>query len=112
MGPARSSRSPTSGRAGSKCSSGRRSRRSASASPPRAGASADRRRAVAVLLRLDGLSKRFGGLWAVRAVDLRLAEGEILGLIGPNGAGKTTLFNLIAGALPPTEGTIRFRDAD
>src|SRR5204862_7276948 len=43
---------------------------------------------------------------------LSLAEGEILGLIGPNGAGKTTLFNLVAGALRPTAGTIRFRGRD
>jgi branched-chain amino acid transport system ATP-binding protein len=67
---------------------------------------------VAELLRLEGVSRSFGGLRAVAGVDLTLAEGEILGLIGPNGAGKTTLFNLVAGALPPSAGTIRFGGRD
>ena len=53
-----------------------------------------------------GLSKRFGGLWALKKVDFRLEEGEILGLIGPNGSGKTTLFNLVTGFLRPTEGRV------
>jgi branched-chain amino acid transport system ATP-binding protein len=60
----------------------------------------------AMLLSARGLTKRFGGLTAVDALDFDLAQGEILGLIGPNGAGKTTTFNLIAGALAPTAGTI------
>ena len=63
---------------------------------------------MAELLRLEGVARSFGGLRAVAGVDLALAEGEILGLIGPNGAGKTTLFNLIAGALAPEAGAIRF----
>src|SRR5439155_2814424 len=63
-------------------------------------------RAVSVILRADGLSKRFGGLKAVDAVDLELGEGEILGVIGPNGAGKTTLFSMIAGSIPPTSGRV------
>ncbi|HEY3110618.1 MAG TPA: ABC transporter ATP-binding protein [Chloroflexota bacterium] len=67
---------------------------------------------MAELLRLEGLARSFGGLRAVAGVDLALADGEILGLIGPNGAGKTTLFNLVAGALRPTAGTIRFRGVD
>jgi branched-chain amino acid transport system ATP-binding protein len=58
------------------------------------------------LMRLRGLSKRFGGLTAVEVLDLDLYPGEILALIGPNGAGKTTTFNMIAGAFPPSAGTI------
>jgi branched-chain amino acid transport system ATP-binding protein len=61
-------------------------------------------------LKLAGVGRKFGALWAVTDVTLDVAEGEIVGLIGPNGAGKSTLFNLIAGALPPTEGEIRFED--
>ena len=59
-----------------------------------------------------GLTKRFGGLVAVDAVDLAIPEGEIIGLIGPNGAGKSTLFRLIAGILPPSSGRVAFRGAD
>ncbi|MGH7002542.1 MAG: ABC transporter ATP-binding protein [Alphaproteobacteria bacterium] len=58
------------------------------------------------LLSARGLTKRFGGLVAVDGLDFDVTQGEILGLIGPNGAGKTTTFNLIAGALAPTAGTI------
>jgi len=58
------------------------------------------------LLRVEGLTRRFGGLTAVDAVDLEVANGEILGVIGPNGAGKTTLFALIAGSLAPTSGRV------
>ena len=61
-----------------------------------------------MLLELDNVSKRFGGLTAVANVSLAVAEGEVVGLIGPNGAGKTTLFNLVAGALRVSAGTIRF----
>ena len=64
------------------------------------------------LLRLEGVSRSFGGLRAVSRVDLVVQAGEILGLIGPNGAGKTTLFNLITGVFEPTEGRIFFRNAD
>ena len=52
------------------------------------------------------LSKRFGGLKAVDAVDLHLGAGEILGVIGPNGAGTTTLFSLIAGSIAPSSGRV------
>ena len=64
------------------------------------------------LLETRNLSKHFGGLAAVAGVDLRVEEGEIVGLIGPNGAGKTTCFNLLSGFLPPTAGTIRFAGED
>ncbi len=62
------------------------------------------------LLRLEGVTRRFGGLVAVDNVSLNLAQGELAGLIGPNGAGKTTLFNCITGFTPPTEGLIYFKD--
>ncbi len=61
------------------------------------------------LLEIEGITKHFGGLAAVSRVDVRIDEGEVVGLIGPNGAGKTTLFNLLSGALKPDSGTIRFR---
>jgi branched-chain amino acid transport system ATP-binding protein len=61
------------------------------------------------VLSVQGLTKRFGGFTAVNAVSFELGEGEILGLIGPNGSGKSTTFNLIAGALAPTAGSIRLR---
>jgi branched-chain amino acid transport system ATP-binding protein len=59
-----------------------------------------------------GLTMRFGGLCAVDGMSLTLGRGEMLGLIGPNGAGKTTLFNLLAGALRPTAGSIRIADRE
>ena len=65
-----------------------------------------------MLLELDNVSKRFGGLTAVSSVSFVVAENEVVGLIGPNGAGKTTLFNVIAGALRPSNGTIRFAGSD
>lgn len=61
-----------------------------------------------MLLKIDSVTKRFGGLSAVSNVSFELEKGTILGLIGPNGAGKTTLFNCINGTLPITEGTITF----
>ena len=61
------------------------------------------------LLVCEGLGKRFGGLLAVDGVDLEVNSGEILGVIGPNGAGKSTTFNMIAGALAPSSGTLRFQ---
>jgi branched-chain amino acid transport system ATP-binding protein len=57
-------------------------------------------------LRLRGVGRRFGGLHAVREVDLEIAPGERRAILGPNGAGKTTLFNVIAGDFPPTSGRI------
>lgn len=60
------------------------------------------------LLTTKNLTKRFGGLTAVKDVTFSLEKGEIVGLIGPNGAGKTTLINLISGAFAPSEGSIAF----
>jgi len=60
------------------------------------------------LLSLEGVSKAFGGVIAVRSVSLEVEAGEVLGVMGPNGSGKTTLFNLISGALPPDAGEISF----
>jgi branched-chain amino acid transport system ATP-binding protein len=62
-----------------------------------------------VFLEVSKLTKKFGGFTAVNDVSFEVAEGEILGLIGPNGSGKSTTFNLIAGALKPDGGSVRFR---
>ena len=64
------------------------------------------------MLTVEGLSKRFGGFLAVNEVSFEARHGEIVGLIGPNGSGKTTTFNLIAGMLPATAGSIRFEGAE
>jgi len=64
------------------------------------------------LLDIRGLSKNFGGIWAVSNLDFEVHPGEILGLIGPNGAGKTTVFNLITGVFPSNRGKILFKGED
>ena len=58
-------------------------------------------------LLLRGVGRRFGGLHAVREVDLEIMPGERRAVLGPNGAGKTTLFNVIAGDFPATSGAVR-----
>jgi branched-chain amino acid transport system ATP-binding protein len=65
-----------------------------------------------VLLDISGLSKRFGGLQAVKDLSFTVGEGEIVALIGPNGAGKTTAFALASGFLTPDAGTVRFAGRD
>ena len=64
------------------------------------------------ILQLRDVTKRFGGLRAVKNVSLAMNAGEILFIIGPNGAGKTTVFNLISGFLHPNEGVILFQGQD
>lgn len=64
------------------------------------------------LLRASGLSKRFGGVHAVRDVSFELARGELLALIGPNGAGKSTCFNLLNGQLAPDAGSVQLDGRD
>jgi branched-chain amino acid transport system ATP-binding protein len=64
------------------------------------------------LLTLDRVTKRFGGLTAVREVSLTVAAGDLLGIIGPNGAGKTTLFHVISGYFRPDEGRVVFDGRD
>jgi branched-chain amino acid transport system ATP-binding protein len=63
------------------------------------------------MLRLERVSRRFGGIEAVKELDLDVPAGARLGLIGPNGSGKTTVLNLISGVLAPNEGAIRFDGA-
>ncbi|PIB23553.1 ABC transporter ATP-binding protein [Amylibacter kogurei] len=64
------------------------------------------------MIKVDNLSKRFGGFYAVNGATLNIATGSITGLIGPNGAGKTTLFNVIAGVHAPTGGTVMLDGED
>ena len=64
------------------------------------------------MLKLEGVTKRFGGLTAVREVSLEVREGDLLGIIGPNGAGKTTLFHMISGYYRPDEGRILYEGRD
>jgi branched-chain amino acid transport system ATP-binding protein len=63
------------------------------------------------LLEARGVTKRFGGLTALNAVDFTLEEGHIASIIGPNGAGKTTFFNVFTGIYVPEEGVVTFRGA-
>src|SRR5581483_8194469 len=69
---------------------------------------AGREGCMSALLEIAGLTKRFGGLVAVKNVSFSLAPGEITGILGPNGAGKTTLFNLLTGFIPADAGRVVF----
>lgn len=64
------------------------------------------------VLEVSALTRAFGGLVAVNAIDLTVQRGEIVGLLGPNGSGKTTALNLMSGLLRPDSGTIRFSGTD
>jgi branched-chain amino acid transport system ATP-binding protein len=64
--------------------------------------------AAAPVLVAKGVTKQFGGLVAVNAVDFDIPQGSIVSLIGPNGAGKTTFFNVVAGLYEPTDGSVEF----
>ena len=64
------------------------------------------------MIKVESVSKRFGGVHAVNNASIEIAKGSITGLIGPNGAGKTTLFNMIAGNLTPTSGRIYLDSED
>jgi branched-chain amino acid transport system ATP-binding protein len=64
---------------------------------------------VTVLLEVDHVTVRFGGLTALSDVSAAVSAGEVVGVIGPNGAGKTTLFNVVCGFVRPTEGTLAWR---
>jgi branched-chain amino acid transport system ATP-binding protein len=66
----------------------------------------------ASLLRIDALTRSFGGFVALDNISVEIRKGERFGLIGPNGSGKTTLVNCISGALRPNKGTVLFRDED
>ena len=64
------------------------------------------------ILQIENLSKYFGGLAAVNNCSLKIKRGSITGIIGPNGSGKATLFNLIAGNLKSSEGSVLFNNED
>jgi ABC-type branched-subunit amino acid transport system ATPase component len=65
-----------------------------------------------MLLKVENLTKRFGGLVAVSDISFSIEKGEIIGIFGPNGSGKTTLLNLLAGLLPPSAGRVFWKDRD
>lgn len=65
-----------------------------------------------IKLKGENITKSFGGISALKGIDYKIEEAEIVGLIGPNGAGKTTLFNIIAGIYHPDKGNVFFNDED
>ena len=66
---------------------------------------------MTALLEVNDVTKRFGGLTAVKNATFKLEKGEFTGILGPNGAGKTTLFNLLTGFMQPTAGSVTFNGA-
>jgi branched-chain amino acid transport system ATP-binding protein len=64
------------------------------------------------ILKIDNVTKEFGGLTAVADLNLNVEKGELIGVIGPNGAGKTTVFNVITGIYEPTAGSIKFKETE
>ena len=64
------------------------------------------------MLKVDNVTKKFGGVVAIKDVSFEVKQGEIFALVGPNGAGKTTLFNIITGAIKPTSGKVYFKDEE
>jgi branched-chain amino acid transport system ATP-binding protein len=64
------------------------------------------------ILQLAGVTKHFGGLQALKDVNIRIEEGDLRGIIGPNGAGKTTLFNVVSGEFKPSSGKVYLRGED
>ncbi len=66
---------------------------------------------MTALLEVNDVTKRFGGLTAVKNATFKLEKGEFTGILGPNGAGKTTLFNLLTGFMQPTSGNVTFNGA-
>ncbi|MEZ4631297.1 MAG: ATP-binding cassette domain-containing protein [Deinococcales bacterium] len=64
------------------------------------------------LIKVEGLTKFFGGLAAVKDLSFELDEGEILAIIGPNGAGKTTTLNMLSGLFAPSSGSIIYQNRD
>ena len=67
---------------------------------------------AAEMLRIDGITKTFGGLVAVSSVSFSVAQGKIVSIVGPNGAGKTTLFNVISGVYQPDNGKVSLLGED
>jgi len=65
-----------------------------------------------MLLKVENLTKRFGGLVAVSDISFGIEKGQIIGIFGPNGSGKTTLLSLLAGLLPPTAGRVLWKGQD
>ena len=64
------------------------------------------------LLQCTGLVMRFGGVVALKSVDISVGKHEVVGLVGPNGSGKTTFFNVVTGIYKPTAGKVVFEDHD
>ena len=64
------------------------------------------------MIRVESVTKKFGGVVAINNVSFEVGKGEILGIIGPNGSGKTTIVNVITGFIKPNSGRIFFKDLD